>query len=91
MASDLRFSDLVGDLRARRKTIVIITHLVFERDRFDLLADLANGHPHYPLKLPVISTTLASEVRGARTAEANTAPIAITAYKEGCPAAAPRR
>jgi ABC-2 type transport system ATP-binding protein len=23
---------------------VIITHLVFEQDRFDLLADLADGH-----------------------------------------------
>ena len=40
----LRFWDLVGDLRARRKTIVIITHMVFEQDRFDLLADLADGH-----------------------------------------------
>ena len=29
----LRFWDLVGDLRARRKAIVIITHLVFEQDR----------------------------------------------------------
>ncbi|HEY1323641.1 MAG TPA: ABC transporter ATP-binding protein, partial [Streptosporangiaceae bacterium] len=40
----LRFWDLVGDLRAHRKAIVIITHLVFEQDRFDLLADLADGH-----------------------------------------------
>jgi len=40
----LRFWDLAGDLRARRKAIVIITHLVFEQDRFDLLADLADGH-----------------------------------------------
>jgi ABC-type multidrug transport system ATPase subunit len=40
----LRFWDLVADLRARRKAIVIITHLVFEQDRFDLLADLADGH-----------------------------------------------
>ena len=39
----LRFWDLVGDLRARRKAIVIITHLVFEQDRFDLLADLSGG------------------------------------------------
>ena len=39
----LRFWDLVGDLRARRKAIVIITHLVFEQERFDLLADLADG------------------------------------------------
>lgn len=39
----LRFWDLVADLRARRKTVVIITHLVFEQDRFDLLADLAGG------------------------------------------------
>jgi hypothetical protein len=34
-------------------------------------------------KSPVISTTLASEVSGARAAEANTAPIAITAYSAG--------
>ena len=40
----LRFWDLVADLRARRKAIVIITHLVFAQDRFDLLADLADGH-----------------------------------------------
>jgi ABC-type multidrug transport system ATPase subunit len=40
----LRFWDLVGELRARRTAIVIITHLVFEQDRYDLLADLAGGH-----------------------------------------------
>ena len=40
----LRFWDLVDDLRARRKAIVVITHLVFEQDRFDLLADLVGGH-----------------------------------------------
>ena len=39
----LRFWDVVGDLRARGKAIVIITHLVFEQDRFDVLADLAGG------------------------------------------------
>ena len=39
----LRFWDVVGDLRARGKAIVIITHLVFEQDRFDMLADLADG------------------------------------------------
>jgi ABC-type multidrug transport system ATPase subunit len=39
----LRFWDLVAGLRARRRAIVIITHLVFEQDRFDLLADLADG------------------------------------------------
>ena len=39
------------------------------------------------VKSPVISTTLASEVSGARAAEANTAPIATTAYRAGCPAA----
>jgi ABC-type multidrug transport system ATPase subunit len=39
----LRFWDVVGDLRARRKAIVVITHLVFEQNRFDLLADLADG------------------------------------------------
>jgi ABC-type multidrug transport system ATPase subunit len=46
----LRFWDLAGDLRARRKTIVIITDLVSEQDRFDLLEDLAGGHlnPRHP-------------------------------------------
>jgi ABC-type multidrug transport system ATPase subunit len=39
----LRFWDLVAELRARGKAIVVITHLVFEQDRFDLLADLAGG------------------------------------------------
>lgn len=39
----LRFWDVVGDLRARGKAIVIISHLVIEQDRFDLLADLADG------------------------------------------------
>jgi ABC-type multidrug transport system ATPase subunit len=39
----LRFWDVVADLRARGKAIVIITHLVFERARFDVLADLAGG------------------------------------------------
>jgi ABC-2 type transport system ATP-binding protein len=39
----LGFWDLVDGLRARGKAIVIITHLVFEHDRFDLLADLSGG------------------------------------------------
>lgn len=39
----LRFWNVVGDLRARGKAVVIITHLVFERDRFDVLANLADG------------------------------------------------
>jgi ABC-2 type transport system ATP-binding protein len=39
----LRFWDLTDGLRARGKAIVIITHLVFEQDRFDLLADLSGG------------------------------------------------
>ncbi|MEV5160390.1 ABC transporter ATP-binding protein [Streptomyces sp. NPDC053728] len=39
----LRFWELVDDLRTRGKAIVVITHLVFEQDRFDLLADLADG------------------------------------------------
>ena len=39
----LRFWDLVDDLRTRDRAIVVITHLVFEQDRFDLLADLADG------------------------------------------------
>lgn len=39
----LRFWDVVEDLRTRGKAVVIITHLVFEQDRFDLLADLADG------------------------------------------------
>jgi ABC-type multidrug transport system ATPase subunit len=39
----LRFWDLVDGLRACGKAIVIITHLVFEQNRFDLLADLSGG------------------------------------------------
>jgi ABC-type multidrug transport system ATPase subunit len=39
----LRFWDVVSDLRTRGKAVVIITHLVFEQDRFDVLADLAGG------------------------------------------------
>jgi ABC-2 type transport system ATP-binding protein len=42
----LRIWDLVTDLRARRKAIVIITHWSSsrtEQDRFDLLADLSAG------------------------------------------------
>jgi ABC-type multidrug transport system ATPase subunit len=39
----LRFWDVVDDLRSRGKAIVIITHLVFEQDRYDVLADLADG------------------------------------------------
>jgi ABC-type multidrug transport system ATPase subunit len=39
----LRFWDVVGDLRSRGKAIVIITHLVFEQDRFDVLAGLTGG------------------------------------------------
>lgn len=41
-----RFWDLVGDQRSRGKAIVIITHLVFEQDRFDALADLKQGTLH---------------------------------------------
>jgi ABC-type multidrug transport system ATPase subunit len=46
----LRFWDLAGQLRARGKAIVIITHLIFEQDRFDVLADLQGGvlHPRTP-------------------------------------------
>jgi ABC-2 type transport system ATP-binding protein len=39
----LRFWDLVTGLRARGTAIVIITHLVFEQDRYDLLTDLSGG------------------------------------------------
>jgi ABC-type multidrug transport system ATPase subunit len=39
----LRFWDLVADLRAREKAVVVITHLVFEQGRFDVLADLIGG------------------------------------------------
>ncbi len=33
----LRFWDLVGTLRERGRAVVVITHLVFEEERFDLL------------------------------------------------------
>jgi ABC-2 type transport system ATP-binding protein len=42
----LRFWDLVSDMRTRGKAIVVITHLVFEQDRFDVLADLKDGRLH---------------------------------------------
>jgi ABC-type multidrug transport system ATPase subunit len=39
----LRFWDLARDLRARGRAVVIISHLVFERERFDRLYHLADG------------------------------------------------
>ncbi len=39
----LRFWDLVGNLRSRGRAIVVITHLVFEEDRYDVLWDLVEG------------------------------------------------
>jgi ABC-2 type transport system ATP-binding protein len=39
----LRFWDLVSELREHGTAIVVITHLVFEQDRFDTLADLTDG------------------------------------------------
>ena len=39
----LRFWDIAADLRTRGKAIVIITHLVFEESRYDILADLSGG------------------------------------------------
>src|ERR1700760_1852774 len=43
------------------------------------------------VKSPVSSTTLASEVSGAPAADANTAPMATTAYRAGGPADGPNR
>ena len=42
----LRFWDVVGELRSRGTAIVVITHLVFEQDRFDALVDLKGGMLH---------------------------------------------
>ncbi|MFD9865105.1 ABC transporter ATP-binding protein [Streptomyces alboflavus] len=39
----LRFWGLVDKLHERDKAVVVITHLVFEQERFDLLADLVDG------------------------------------------------
>ncbi len=39
----LRFWDLVDELRDRGKAIIVITHLVFERERFDRLYSLEQG------------------------------------------------
>lgn len=39
----LRFWDLVDQLHGRNKAVVVITHLVFEQERFDVLADLVDG------------------------------------------------
>jgi ABC-2 type transport system ATP-binding protein len=38
-----RFWTLVGELRERRKAVVVITHLVFEEERFDELVELKAG------------------------------------------------
>ena len=39
----LRFWDLVADLRERGSAVVVITHLVFEEERFDRLYELRDG------------------------------------------------
>ena len=46
----LRFWDLVADLQTGGTAILLITHLVFEQDRFDTIAKLADGrlHLHVP-------------------------------------------
>lgn len=56
----LRFWDLVADLRTRGKAIVVITHLVFEQDRFDLLADLTGGR--LTIRNPIEQPTGGSDV-----------------------------
>ncbi len=38
-----RFWGLVDDLREARKAVVVITHLVFEEERFDALVELKEG------------------------------------------------
>jgi ABC-type multidrug transport system ATPase subunit len=39
----LRFWDLAADLRARGCAILIISHLLFDQQRFDALYQLQNG------------------------------------------------
>jgi ABC-type multidrug transport system ATPase subunit len=39
----LRFWELVGTLRERDRAVVVITHLVFEQERFDMLYQLHAG------------------------------------------------
>ena len=39
----LRFWDLVAELRGRGRAVVVITHLVFEEERFDRLYELREG------------------------------------------------
>jgi ABC-type multidrug transport system ATPase subunit len=39
----LRFWDLVEALRERGRSVVVITHLVFEEERFDALYRLQDG------------------------------------------------
>jgi len=39
----LRFWSLVGDLRSRGTAIVVISHLVFDEDRFDAVYELHDG------------------------------------------------
>ncbi|MEO7003354.1 MAG: ABC transporter ATP-binding protein, partial [Ktedonobacterales bacterium] len=40
----LRFWDLCADLRARDRAVVVISHLLFERSRFDAIYRLDAGH-----------------------------------------------
>jgi ABC-type multidrug transport system ATPase subunit len=39
----LRFWDVVEELRARGRSCLVITHLVFEQERFDVLYELHDG------------------------------------------------
>ena len=39
----LRFWELVDDLRTRDCAVLVITHLVFEEQRFDALLELRDG------------------------------------------------
>jgi ABC-2 type transport system ATP-binding protein len=39
----LRFWDVVSDLKDRGRAVLVITHLVFEHDRFDALLELRDG------------------------------------------------
>jgi ABC-type multidrug transport system ATPase subunit len=39
----LRFWDLVSDLKDRGRAVIVITHLVFEHERFDAVLELRDG------------------------------------------------
>ncbi len=52
----LRFWEIAADLRARGKAILVISHLIFDQQRFDTVYQLQDGRLQ-PVTSPVASAT----------------------------------